>query len=543
MLLLDHLRAATSEALAYVSAQPGVEAVEVFASADANLTVRLNYTSHIPSNGVEEPKSTESFGLGLRVVFRPDADGYRRTGFGSEPNDLSLDGARRALDKARAGAVADPEFVSLPRPDDLIPTLSPASEEADTASYDPAIMDVDSGQLVDTGWRMMDRALDAFASAEELVALAGQPERIPELGLILGGDVVLLQSRMAVASTHLPQVQSEQNTLVMSFATAMVERRNSKGSGWSVGARLAGFDGRAAAEAARNAVSAAGLEYGGGQRIPTGSYRVVLGPQPVAEILEWIIMPGLQVEMFYAGASPFLGQLGRMVASEEISIYDEGPLRHLPGSESAGRPGSRRITDEGLPAGRTDLIGRGELAGLLSDYYNYQRIRRDPNARQKLGRDPADALASIAPRNGFRPGNGGGRNFGATPSTIPTNLVIEGTNGLSHEELLRRVGNGVYIGRIWYTYPVNGITSGDFSGTVIADSYLIKDGRLAAPLQPNTVRMNDNALRVLNNIIGIGAHRRPTVRWSSDQVTWAPEIAVDGFGLEEISEYMDGMYQ
>ena len=542
MLPLDDLRAATIEALEYVSAQPDVEAVEVFASADANLTVRLNYTSHIPSNGVEEPKSSESYGVGLRVVFRPeasaDADGGRRTSFGSEPNDLSMEGVRRALDKARAGAVTDPEFVSLPRPDELIRLPSPSTPTADpagAANYDPAIMDIGSGQLVDTGWRMMDRALDTFGSAEDLVSLAGQPERIAELGLILGGDVVMLQSRMAVASTHLPQVQTEQNTLIMSFATAMVEQQNSKGSGWSVGGRLAEFDGRAAAEAARNAVASTGLEYGGSQRTPTGSYRVVLGPQPVAEILEWILMPGLHVEMFYAGASPFMGKLGRRVASEEISIYDD--------SASPGWPSSRSITDEGLPTGRTDLIRRGELAGLLSDYYNYQRIRRDPNARQKLGRDPAEALASIAPRNGFRPGNGGGRNFGGPPSAIASNLVIEGANGLPHDELLRRVGNGVYIGRIWYTYPVNGITSGDFSGTVIADSYLIKDGRLAAPLQPNTLRMNDNAQRVLNNIIGIGAHRRPTVRWSSDQVTWAPEIAVDGFGLEEISEYMEGVYQ
>ena len=526
-----------------MSAQTDVEAVEVFASADANLTTRLNYTSHIPSNGVEEPKSAESYGLGLRVVFRPGADGERRTGFGSEPNDLSPEGARRALDKARTGAVADPEFVSLPKPDELIAGPSPAEEGRDAVSYDPAIMDVDSARLVGTGWRMLDRALDIFGSAEDLVSLAGQPDRIPELGLILGGDVVLLQSRMAVASTHLPQVQTEQNTLIMAFATAMVEQENSKGSGWSVGGRLDGFDGQAAAEAARNAVRAAGLEHGGGQRIPTGSYRVVLGPQPVAEVLEWILVPGLQLEMFYAGASPFLGQLGQMVASEEISIYDDGPLQHLQDVGTEALPGSRRITDEGLPAGRTDLIRRGELAGLLSDYYNYQRIRHDPNARQKLGRDPGDALASIAPRNGFRPGNGGGRNFGAPPAAIASNLVIEGANGLSHEDLLRQVGDGVYIGRIWYTYPVNGITSGDFSGTVIADSYLIKDGRLAAPLQPNTVRMNDNALRVLNSIIGIGAHRRPTVRWSSDQVTWAPEIAVAGFGLEEISEYMDAVYQ
>ena len=60
-------------------------------------------------------------------------------------------------------------------------------------------------------------------------------------------------------------------------------------------------------------------------------------------------------------------------------------------------------------------------------------------------------------------------------------------------------------------------------------------------MKPNTVRMNDNVLRLINNTQGIAAHRRATVRWSSDQVTWAPEIAVDGFGLEEISEYMENV--
>ena len=486
--------------------------------------------------------------MGLRAVFRADsADaGGRRTGFGSEPNDLSPEGVRRALDKARAGAVHDPEFVSLPQPDEAIPAPPPAA--APNAGYDPAIMDVDSEGLVDSGWRMLERALDAFGASEDLVALAGQPERIPDLGLILGGDVVLLQSRMAVASTHLPRVQSEQNTLLMAFATAMVERRNSKGSGWSVQGRLAGFDGAAAAEAARNAIAAAGLAYGGGQRAPTGAYRVILGPQPVAEILEWILMPGLQTEMFYAGASPFLGRLGHDIASPELTIYDDGPLSFAPPTgghpePATGRPGARHVTDEGLPAGRTDLIRRGQLTGLLSDYYNYQRIRRDPNARQKLGCDPSDTLAAIAPRNGYRPGNGGGRNFAAPPATIASNLVVEAAHGRPNDELLRQVGNGIYIGRIWYTYPVNGITSGDFSGTIIADSYLIQDGRLTAPIQPNTLRINDNAQRVLNNIIAIGNHPRPTVRWSSDQVTWAPEIAIAGFGLEEISEYMDGVYQ
>ena len=128
------------------------------------------------------------------------------------------------------------------------------------------------------------------------------------------------------------------------------------------------------------------------------------------------------------------------------------------------------------------------------------------------------------------------------PSTTPTNLIVEGPDRLNERDLLRLVGDGLYIGRIWYTYPVNGITAGDFSGTIIGDSYLIEGGRLTAPLKPNTLRINDNIQRVINSILGIGADRRGTVRWSSDQVTWAPEVAVADFHLDEISESMEGVY-
>jgi len=529
LLPLADLRRAVKNALAFASAQQGVEEVEVFASAGANLTVRLNYTSHIPSNGVEEPKSTQGYGLGIRATFRtPDGP---KTGFGSEPTDLSVEGAARALDKARSGAVSDPEFVSLPRLAGLQGRAGrpgPESEKTPPANFDPALMRIGGKGLVDAGWRMMYRALDSFQSSEDLMGLAGSAEQMSQLGLILGGDVVMLQDRMAIASTHIARVQTEQNTLIMSFATAMIETQASKGSGWSVGSRLAGFNGEAAAEAARNAIRSIG-----GQRIPTGSYRVILGPQAVAEILEWVLMPGLSLDMFFAGASPFIGKLGQMVASEDFNLYDD--------SAAPGLPSARSITDEGLPTGRTELIRAGQLTGMLSDYYNYQRILNDPAGREKLGVAPRDALEGITPRSGFRPGNGGGRDFGAPPGIASTNLVIDGGRGHSHNELLQMVGDGVYIGRIWYTYPVNGVTSGDFSGTIIGDSYLIKDGKLAAPLKPNTVRMNDNVLRLINNTLGIAAQHRATVRWSSDQVTWAPEIAVEGFGLEEISEYMESV--
>jgi predicted Zn-dependent protease len=519
---LAALKTAAGQALAYLRAQPGVAEAEVFAAANGNLTVRLNYTSHIPSNGVEEPKSTESYGLGIRAVFQTPQGPL--LGFGSEPNDLSLEGVRRALDKARLGAVRDPEFVSLPRP-----SAEAARPGLAGKYHDPAIMRLSNARLLEGGWSMVEQALAAFQSSEDLLNVAGSRDKLRDLGLILGGDVVMLQERMAIASTHMPRVQTDESTMVMSFATAMVETQAAKGSGWSVSRGLAGFTGDSAAEAARRAIASMN-----GQRVPSGRYRVVLGPQALDEIMEWILMPGLHLNLFYAGASPFMGKLGQRIASEELSIYDDGAAPDLAGSKA--------ITDEGLPAGRTDLIKDGVLTGLLSDYYNTQRILRDPKGREKLGVDPAASAQAIAPRNGFRPGNGGGRSFEATPGTTATNLVVQGRRGRTQPELLRLVGDGIYIGRIWYTYPVNGISAGDFSGTVVGDSYIIRDGRLAAPVKPNTLRMNDNVLRVINSILGIGSQRKGTVRWSSDQITWAPEVAVADFQLEEISEYMERVY-
>ena len=105
MRTIGELAKAAEEALALVTGQPAVVEVEVFAAANSALLTRLNYTSHIPCNGVEEPKSTESYGLGIQAVF--DAPDGHRIGFGSEPSDLTPAGAERALAKARKAAVAE----------------------------------------------------------------------------------------------------------------------------------------------------------------------------------------------------------------------------------------------------------------------------------------------------------------------------------------------------------------------------------------------------------------------------------------------------
>ncbi|MGH7326328.1 MAG: metallopeptidase TldD-related protein [Candidatus Rokuibacteriota bacterium] len=503
-------------ALELARSRPGVREVEVFVAANAALLARLNYTSHIPCNGLEEPKSSESVGLGLQVVF-DDPDGPR-VGFGSEPADLSPGGAERALAKARAAAVHDPEFVSLPRPTPAMRTLADY--------HDPRLMALDDTDLVEAGWKVVRGALRTFLASSQLAELAGSDEGLRALGLILGGDVTILQERVAIASTHLPTVQTDESTLITAFVTAMVEAHQAKGSGWSTGTRLDHFTDEAGVEAAQSAVGAID-----GHRVPSGEYTVIFGRQPVADLLNNLVVPACVASAFYASSTPFLGKLGQRVASPLLSVYDHGA--------QPGLMGSKGITCEGLPTGRTDLIRDGVFVGCLSSWYESRRLLRDPALATKLGATGAPAEAALVPRNGFRFGDGGGRQFDSQPSIAASNVVVEGRTTVARDDLVRTVRDGLLIGRIWYTYPINGLRAGDFTCTVVGDSYIIRDGRLVAPLRPNTVRINDNIGSILNNVIGVTKDLKGTIVWAADEVVYAPEIAVRGVHVEEIAGFME----
>lgn len=518
MIPLATLKASVQRALRQVTRAKDVREAEVFASSIGQLICRLNYTSEIPCNGVEEPKSVESFGISVRALF--DGPNGSRVGFGSEARDLSSHGVHQALEKARHSAVPDPEFISFPAP--------AASERPPTRHHDRAIMDVKDSTLVESGWKVIHEALRVFSGSEPLARLAGSKEKIASLGLIVSGDVSLFRQRMAIASTRMPKGRIDESTLITSFVTAMVERHNAKGSGYGAVSHLSGFKGEAGAEAARNAIRAAR-----GQRLPTGTYTVVLGPQPVADLMINLILPSLSADAFYSSRSAFLGELDRPVASPALNIYDHGAGRGLAGSKS--------LTCEGLPTGRTDLIRGGVLTGLLSNHYETQRLLHDPRAREKLGVNPQEHAEVLVPRNGFRVSNMGRRTFDALPSIAATNVFIESAIPRTAESLLRTVDNGVYIGRIWYTYAINGLRAGDFTCTVVGDSYLIQEGRLAAPIQANTIRMTGNIRRLLQAVLGVTKQSRPILGWSNDEVIYAPELAVRDVQLYEIAQFMQAV--
>ncbi|MBI2215717.1 MAG: TldD/PmbA family protein [Candidatus Rokubacteria bacterium] len=548
---IQALARAAREALAWAATQREVSEAEVFVSANATLLCRLCYTSHIPSNGVEEPKSSEGHGVGIHVVLH--AGGRRLVGFGSEPGDLTPDGIARAFAKARRAAVCDPEFVSLPRPVEIMgglegPPNPPershtpretrgAARTSDSfigserrtlwAYHDPALMAIDDDALVEAGWTVIRGALRTFRASSALAAMAGGEGALPKLGLIVGGDVTVLQERMALASTHLPRVETDESTLITASITAMVEAADAKGSGWSTGTRLEDFTDEAGVEAAERAIGALS-----GRRVPSGLYTVVFGPQPVAELVSNLVTPACTASAFYASSTPFLGKLGQRVAAPRLTIVDDGAV--------PGRMGSKGVTCEGLPTGRTVLIADGVLEGCLASWYETQRLLRDRDLSAKLGAGGARAERALVPRNGFRFGRGG-RQFDTTPSTAASNIVVSGRDPVAVDHLVERVRHGLLVGRIWYCYAINGLAAGDFTCTVVGDSYIIRDGRIVAPLTANAIRINDNITRLLEHLVDIGTDTRGVALWAADEVVYAPSIAVEGVPVEAIAAFMEGL--
>jgi len=489
MITVEELRKCVKLGIEFIRSQKDIREAEIFASWNDNLTVRINYTSDIPCNGVQEAKNIEGYGVGILAVF--ETKGGMKIGSGSDTGDLSIEGIRSALDKARQNAVSDPNFKSLPSPADETPKL--------ISYHDQSVMNLTDEEMVALGWSALKGALLTFKDAGFLRSI------------IVGGDVTILKERIAVANTSGIDDYDESSALFASI-TAMIEEKDAKGTGWTTATHLDKFrPEQAGAMAAVSAISTIG-----GTRIRSGNYNVIFGRQAVAMLFSEMIISALSLSSIDSGNSPFVGKLGEKVASGIVSIYDDGAR--------LWEVGSKKITCEGYPTGRTDIIEEGRLVGFLSNNYYAKKLESN--------------VAKFSPRNGFRFGDLG-RDFRQNNSIFATNLVIEGARELDSEKLIYRVKNGIYIGRLWYLYPVHGLVKADFTGTVIGDSYIIRNGRLEEPLKPNTVRISDNFVNLLENIVAISKDKRTTMIWDSKEVVIAPEIAVKGMRLENVAEFVE----
>ena len=157
----------------------------------------------------------------------------------------------------------------------------------------------------------------------------------------------------------------------------------------------------------------------------------------------------------------------------------------------------------------------------------------DEHRAEKLGAE-ADAKIHFPVRSGYRLGESPARRYDAHPGSSGTNVIMRTRGGVDERELIAAVGDGIYIGRIWYTYPINGQRAGDFTCTVSGDSYVIRNGRIAAPLAPNCFRINANIEQVFTQPLAIGKRSEIAVVWGSPEAYFVPALALEGIRLAQV---------
>lgn len=103
---------------------------------------------------------------------------------------------------------------------------------------------------------------------------------------------------------------------------------------------------------------------------PSGEMPVVLGPAWAGVLLHEAIGHGLEGDFVWKKTTVFADMLGKKVASDLVTVVDDGTL--------VDRRGSLTIDDEGTPTERTVLIKDGILVGFMHDRQSARLLKMNP---------------------------------------------------------------------------------------------------------------------------------------------------------------------
>ena len=471
---LYELRHMVNLALDVIVGDPSFLEAEVCASWCEQQIAELNHDTAQPENAGPSLRDETACGLSILLVM---ADGAgRKVGLGVDRDDLSRDSITLALEIAKQSAVVDLDFTSLPKPPEATPTAP--------MLHDPAVMSLSDDAVAGLASEALDGALSTFreAAVEAPFRISGEVRNRTEL-LVVGNSHGLLAE--------------DTSTALLATLHAHLGPQHSHGVGSHSATHLKDFSPHeAGVEAATEALRARG-----GKALPAGEYTIIFGPRAVADLCQDLLLPALSLDTLASGASPFEGRFGQQIATAFLTVADEGRY--------PGLVGSRSMTGDGLPTGTTTLITNGRLTGLLADAYQAQAM--------------APKLGSLPPRNGMRHALNG-ESFAMRPGIFPTNVTFTSDEAVPRDALVAPITNGIYVGGLWATAFRRGAAPGDFISTVVGPSFHIRDGKLAQPLQPRVLHVQDNVLDVLQRLTGLSTLRRPVVLTSGQSVVLAPEL-------------------
>jgi TldD protein len=189
----------------------------------------------------------------------------------------------------------------------------------------------------------------------------------------------------------------------------------------------------------------------GAVEAPAGELTVVLGPGWPGILLHEAVGHGLEGDFNRKGTSAFSGRLGQKVASELVTVVDDGTIPN--------RRGSLNVDDEGNPTRRNVLIENGILRGYMQDRLNSRLMGMDAT------------------------GNGRRESYAHPPMPRMTNtFMLAGQDDPA--DIIRSVPRGLYA--VNFGGGQVDITSGKFVFSA-SEAYLIEGGRITKPVKGATL--------------------------------------------------------
>lgn len=184
---------------------------------------------------------------------------------------------------------------------------------------------------------------------------------------------------------------------------------------------------------------------------PAGEMKVVLGPGWPAILIHEAIGHGLEGDFNRKKTSAFHNLMGQRVASEGVTIVDDGTIDK--------RRGSLTIDDEGTPTERTVLIENGILKNFMQDRLNARLMKTKST--------------------------GNGRRESYKHVVLPrmrNTMMLSGKN--TQDEMISSVDKGIFA--VSFGGGQVDITSGKFVFNC-TEAYEIIDGKIGSPIKGATL--------------------------------------------------------
>jgi PmbA protein len=375
------------------------------------------YGGEATSVGIERGQISKSNriidqGLGVRVAFNK-AIGFAYTN-ALERSKAFEETVLRAIGAAKASK-PDPAWQGFPE-------KRPFARLEDTA--DQRIVELHSEELVDIASTMLEAAIGAD---KKVLAVEGGAGAAWQFDAIANSNGVSGSEEGTMIECSIATVAKDGNTVTPVCFEFNSEREFEIDPNW-VGK-----------EAARLALSALKTK-----RIETKNTKLVLTQFALQELLHYTLVNAVKADSVQRYQSQFKDKIGTQVASNTVTITDNGLL--------AGGLRTATFDGEGCPRQKTTLIEKGVLRNYLYDNY----------CAKKEGKEST--------------GNASRAGYLSTPNIEPTNFRI--TPGeTSPEQLLEEMDEGLIVYYLQGAHSSNPV-SGEFS-VVATPAWKVKKGEIA----------------------------------------------------------------